>query len=496
MDLQHIRQRTEQFLEELGREEYLEGAGLKEQVNLSALYEKYAELSTKELTDYLREQWVQAQGDERKRIMMLLERSTQNVIENYSRQLDDERLTTELNGVVRINQEEHTIPFRNSFVAMMNESNRERREAISSARDTFIAERLNPIYERALGRTYEAVDQLGYQNYVSMSETLSGTDLSALSQMSDMFLRQTEDMYQDVLGWSVRRKMGIPLGRMRYHDLVHLMRAQEFDLFFPAETMLPTFRGFVESMGIDIAAGGNITLDIETRSKKSPRAFCVTVKIPNEIYLVTKPHGGQEDYHSFLHELGHALHYGFTDPLLEFEFKYLGDYSVTEGFAATFDHLMQNRVWIKKVLGIQKPDDYLKFVHFKQLSVTRRYSAKLAYELALHNGSPVGGKQDIYRNLLTNATKVEYPASHYLYDVDPFFYCARYLRAWMTESILSHYLSEHFDEDWFLNPKAGQFLKDLWNLGQKDTAEELIGRLGHRTLTLGLIRASISRVLS
>ena len=37
------------------------------------------------------------------------------------------------------------------------------------------------------------------------------------------------------------------------------------------------------------------------------RAFCAPVRVPHEVYLVLRPHGGQTDWTTFLHELGHAL---------------------------------------------------------------------------------------------------------------------------------------------------------------------------------------------
>jgi hypothetical protein len=34
-------------------------------------------------------------------------------------------------------------------------------------------------------------------------------------------------------------------------------------------------------------------------------------------------------------------------------------------------------------------------------------------------------------------------------------------------------LRERFDEDWFLNPRSGPFLRELWSMGQEDRVEDL-----------------------
>ena len=67
------------------------------------------------------------------------------------------------------------------------------------------------------------------------------------------------------------------------------------------------------------------------------------------------PQGGVSDYQSFMHELGHAMHYAHTDHTLPMEFRYLGDNSVTESFAMLFDHLNLNDNWLKKIAEMTDP---------------------------------------------------------------------------------------------------------------------------------------------
>ena len=66
--------------------------------------------------------------------------------------------------------------------------------------------------------------------------------------------------------------------------------------------------------------GGRIRLDTGEREGKRSRAFCAPVRVPDEVYLVLRPHGGQTDWNTFLHELGHALHFAYMRPDLPFEY--------------------------------------------------------------------------------------------------------------------------------------------------------------------------------
>ena len=47
-----------------------------------------------------------------------------------------------------------------------------------------------------------------------------------------------------------------------------------------------------------------------------------------------------------LHELGHALHFANMSRALPFEFRWLGDNSVTEGYAMLFDHRLKDRGFV------------------------------------------------------------------------------------------------------------------------------------------------------
>ncbi|HWQ28343.1 MAG TPA: hypothetical protein VNN12_04915, partial [Dehalococcoidia bacterium] len=58
----------------------------------------------------------------------------------------------------------------------------------------------------------------------------------------------------------------------------------------------------------------NIHRDTEPRPRKSPRAFCSAIRVPDEVILVINPHGGHDDYRALFHEAGHAEHFGLTDP--------------------------------------------------------------------------------------------------------------------------------------------------------------------------------------
>ena len=73
---------------------------------------------------------------------------------------------------------------------------------------------------------------------------------------------------------------------------------------------------------------------------------------------------------------------------------------------------------------------------------SRRYCAKLLYELELHRSDNARSKSKRYADLLTAYLGVRYNPADYLFDVDDGFYCARYLRAWAFEAQLRRHLED------------------------------------------------------
>ena len=249
-------------------------------------------------------------------------------------------------------------------------------------------------------------------------------------------------------------------------------------------------------MGIDLDAQPNVHLDTEVRELKSPRAFCSPVRVPDEIYLVVLPTGGQDDYGMLLHEAGHTEHFAHVRPDLPFEYRHLGDNAVTEGFAFIFDHLLLNRRWLETSsttrtatttcasptsttstsCGATPPS------WPTRPSCTRRPARSRPCRPSTAAGSARPPRSTV-------------PAENYLADVDDGFYCASYLRAWMLEGALRLLLQENYGMDWYASRDAGDWLKALWADGQHLTAERLLLRHGGGRLNTDPLRHLFEQVL-
>ena len=118
--------------------------------------------------------------------------------------------------------------------------------------------------------------------------------------------------------------------------------------------------------------------------------------------------------------------------LFRSEFRWLGDNSVTEGYAMLFDHRLKDAGWLLRYTGLGKANvpAFLRSSGFEELHFLRRYSGKLMYEMELYGGKVAwGALPELYVETLWKATGFRYQRADAFVDVDPGFYSARYLRA-------------------------------------------------------------------
>jgi len=251
-----------------------------------------------------------------------------------------------------------------------------------------------------------------------------------------------------------------------------------------------------QKMRIDPRAGGRITIDADVRPAKTSRAFVAPIEVPHRVILVVRPSGGWGDAQAYLHELGHALHFANTDPTLPVEFRRLGDASLTEAYAFMLEGLLLEPGFARQFLEIPRERDLLRVIALHKLYLLRRYAAKLLYERSLYDGLSEVKMAEAYRDLLSRATAAEFPSEPYLYDVDPAFYVARYLRAWLFEAQLKEQLYERFDAEWYRNDRTGPFLLDLWRQGLAPVPERLAEQLNLGPLEIDPLIRSIARHLN
>ena len=503
LTLDKLRRGGERFMEEISREYYLSGAGHKPTAELQPVYQRHSAILGHDALELTLDAFRAAPNDseERRSARLLVDWQVESQTARELAALDEREIGWENEAKIRL-PDGRIIPFQRAAIEMSNSTDRDERQAIERARAKLVAAELAPIRRERFQRERDLVERLELADgYNATFELLSGVSLSRLREQCEQFLADTRAMYDDLLPTFLKRVLGITPREATRSDALALFRAREFDKAFPPTSMEESIRRQVREMGVDPAAAGRVIFDTAEREGKRSRAFCAPVQVPGEVYLVLRPHGGQTDWSTFLHELGHALHFAYMRPDLDFEYRWLGDNSITESYAMLSDHLMQDAGWLKRYTELGAGTHLREFLRtngFEELHFLRRYCAKFLYEMELYGGSTTWDSlPDLYVSRLTGATTFRYDPSDAFVDVDPRFYSTRYLRAWQLQALLNETLCERYNEDWWRNPRAGPWIcQALYGEGQRELAHELAWRVAGRELSFAPLVRSIERMVS
>jgi hypothetical protein len=500
--LDALRRRGEAFLQDVSREYHAAHAGLKASAELQPIYERHSDAFGDAAYALVREAHASAAegSEERRSARMLLEWQVESRVGRELAPLEEREIAWEGAALIPL-PGGGAEPYQRAPITIANTRDARERRVIDDARAALVSAQLAPLKQERLAREKALVQATALaDDYNATFEVLSGISLVALREACEGFLRGTQSMWDDVLPGFLKRGLGITPAEATRADAVALMRVPEFDAHFPADAMERNIRRQVSEMGASPDANGRVRYDTAERTGKRARAFCAPVRIPEEVHLVLRPHGGQNDWQTLLHELGHALHFANIERAQPFEFRWLGDNSITEGYAMLFDHRMQDAGWLARYTELGRPDvpRYLRAAGFEELQFLRRYCAKLIYEVQLYGGAVSwAALPDLYVETLTGATTFRYQRSDAFVDVDPRFYSARYLRAWQLQAVLAESLVERFDADWWRNPRAGPWIvTELFGHGQRELAEEQSRRVSGKSLSFAPLVRSVERMLA
>jgi oligoendopeptidase F len=475
MDASQIERDYEEFSKEALNEYYQNWAGLKEELNISQIFMKYSRLFTPDNIAMIKRTREASSGDEHRRSSRLFGSLVDTYLGQQVSQLTDKATTLQTQTTITVCGK--SVPYRSTLPMIMNENERARRDRINALADEAV-ETFNHVLEERLARLHEAARAQGYSDYASLYSELKSIDYEKLLNELKARLKPTDALYTEQLKLALR-SIGVKLRDANRHDILYIYRGKKFDSYFPKEKVVMALRQTINGMGLQLEKYPNITLDLEERPKKDPRAACFPLDVPRKIIFGAMPIGGRYDYETILHEAGHALHHANTPAEMPFVFRLSDEKSLTETYSSLFENLTLNQKWLQQVVGVGDARELLDFAYFSKLYLTRLYVAKLEYELRLHREG-IQGKRQLYKDIHEQAVKVRINPVNFLINVDDGFYCAEYLRSWIAEAQLRKYLVDEFGDEWFANPGSGGLLMELWKEGSRITVEELAERLGQR----------------
>lgn len=343
-------------------------------------------------------------------------------------------------------------------------------------------ERLNPALRRREERLQEVVRQLGYPSYESFSAELRQADLERLAALAEHILQATREPYLQVMTRLARSELGLSFEQLTRADLPRLFRPRSVDSLFPKEQQLARVHQTLKGLGIQLEALPHVRVDARELPRKNPRPLTLAPRVPGDVRLSVRPAEGVLEQARVLHELGHLLHAAFTQEQ-RFELAKLGNPTVAEAWAALFEDLVEDPVWLEEQVGLTgaRRNGFLAASSAHRLFLIRRAAGRLLYQLELRRRGAGADARALYSAIQQRTDALPMgpdDEARYLVELEDFFQSADSFRGWFLAGQLQAQLKGRFGPAWWKHPEAGEWLKALWARGNALSGRELAQAAG------------------
>jgi len=366
--------------------------------------------------------------------------------------------------------DEEPIPLRASFAAMATETRRERRAAIEAAVGLQL-QALNELCESQFKALTTVTEHLAYALPEALWTDIMPVEPATYHDIATHILESTREVYVDLLTWAVRRRLRIPPGQLRRHDILALFTFPEYQAYYQPGTLVPGLQTCLHAMGLDPSVDGRLAWRERAAHFGPPAALAL--HIPDEIVLSYAQVSGLKGAEALGSATGRALLWASTASDLPLLQRVLGDPALPESNAQLFAELSADPRWLHYCFGVSVDQNYVAWRRLDRLYRLRRHLGRFLFTRYLYTTGSLAGASEAYRDMMMEACHVDYPQEYYLLDCDWEYTTLTVLRGWSLTYALLQALREQFAEDWFDNPDAGEWLRQYWYSALGERAETL-----------------------
>ncbi len=480
-----LRTDAESFAEKMNREYYLHLSGQKSTLEIIPIYVEHSELFETEIQQELTKLIVQLQKNdpsftkEESRQLLFLWQGAILYRSFFEFGMIEEEQNN-LEASLTINFKGKNIHWRdfNKTLSDLKEK-QERNDLVATANQ--LAVQFNPLRKRMVETADQIAKKMNFNNYCDLSLQTKSINLESLKISASKILSETKNKYNELFQKYILGNSSIFNSSVLYsHDIQAHLKDKLSRIRIPANDMVQHLHRAYSSIGINTDLP-NLLFDLEHRPTKTPRAYCLTPRVPEEVILIIKPSGTINDYRALFHESGHCLHYAYTDPNLPMEYRILGDNTITETWAFLSESFLNTQFVLEKILDIPNRDilEYLPLIQFDKLLAVRRMCIKIEHETEILSYGMLSEKDAKSFNHSYESHMNFSPLPWAYMFFDPALYSAQYLQAWILEAQILKYLRNEFEE-WYKNPNTGAWLIHQWKKGQKPSKSDLSGYIGKK----------------
>src|SRR3989344_4618640 len=387
MDVKQIEIELAKFIYELETEDRLVRVGLKEKAETAKIYKKYQNLFRREVLTDLKKQIAKTGNAKTHEVLERIYFTiTGSFIGLKTAVLDDGIKTYFSKAKVRVKNEE--LAYFQISPKIAKEPISEKREEYEDAASNVITN-INSKQLGLLREEIKLIQSLGFTTYFAYYSAAKKIDYANFYKIVVKIKKETDALWEKVIEKVSMEVLNRPFKNIRSCHLSYLRSLSSFDNFYPKEKVISTFSQFTKDLGLSNLLS-RVEIDDKDRPKKNPRAVCYWPKPPEEVHLIIKPIGGEQDFEAMFHEGGHALHGAAVDKKLPYALKTLSrSGALTETFAFIFEDLVFDLLWLSTYLNVSvyTGERIKRQAYFVNLMMLRRYLGKFSYEYGMFSGN-------------------------------------------------------------------------------------------------------------
>jgi hypothetical protein len=367
-----------------------------------------------------------------------------------------------------------------AFERMQRSADREKRQAIERALDLFLCTATEP-EERRLEAWATVPPRLGQPSLSALHQEVSGLEGESFAAAAGGFLKETQDAFADLLLFLLRRVAGLGraarLSDVRWHDLRYLIRSSGLPGAPDAAGWVSAVEAWLEAWRLPSLRSGPVEHEL---MRPPSRSFSVAVRSGSSVRLLVALGSGPDGAASLLStvaDLQRLLHATPEDPV---EARDLISSSVAHAHRALFRGLLAEEGWLKRFVPLPRETarDLARSMAALELLALRRQAGLFLYQRALFAQGPGPGMADRFVDEMQRAVGAPPPRGLYLSLVEPSFPSAYALEGALLGAQLAQHLRQEFDDDYFRNPAASEWLCRRFARGARETPESLQKAVG------------------
>jgi oligoendopeptidase F len=264
--------------------------------------------------------------------------------------------------------------------ALRSSPDRAYRQAVFEKGLTSLSVELEPGVRRLIELRNAEARKLGYPTYADLHLELLGTDRPTLSALFERLESLTAAPYRTFLETSRQR---YNLDRVEGWDILWLaeQRAELPLAPFSREKAKPLVNDLLGKLGLKPE-----NLPVQVVIKDIPfGGLCFTVRVPDDIRIVSSPKDGYQSFRTLVHEFGHALHATFIRQPSYILKREWGIFN--EGMAEVLAYFTHYPEWLQSVTGwtSARVAEYGQDSALKRVLRLRNLMAQAAFEIAAYD---------------------------------------------------------------------------------------------------------------